>query len=354
MAKRRKTHPPMSSEEAAFRATIIRDPDDDARRLVYADWLDDHGQSERAEFIRLQIALAGESAVPNRRELEAREKKLLKRNRAEWNGDLRGSGVLLVVYERGFPARVCATAEAFVRAGGGWFQRHPLQQVSLADVAGQADRLAAAPHLSAVRHLTINDPELHDDDLVELAEAPSTGGTDRFAILEGLCVDAGEFVGSRGLAALAQCALPQLRGTCFHGTRIDDRGAVAMADASGCPKLEILSLMVCRVGNEGLAALLASPRRKSLVSLALAYSRVNGGGLGTLAAMPEGSSLRELILHGSPIKRVDLNRLGAAFQKHSRLGLNLWECPIPQATREMLAFQFGERVFPGLRDCVPG
>ncbi len=35
---------------------IIAAPDDDVPRLIYADWLEDQGQSERAGFIRAQVA----------------------------------------------------------------------------------------------------------------------------------------------------------------------------------------------------------------------------------------------------------------------------------------------------------
>lgn len=41
-----------------FLRAIAEDPGDDATRLVFADWLDEHGQHDRAEFIRLQIELA--------------------------------------------------------------------------------------------------------------------------------------------------------------------------------------------------------------------------------------------------------------------------------------------------------
>lgn len=37
---------------------VLLDPDDDVVRLVYADWLDEHGQPERAEFIRLGLESA--------------------------------------------------------------------------------------------------------------------------------------------------------------------------------------------------------------------------------------------------------------------------------------------------------
>jgi uncharacterized protein (TIGR02996 family) len=45
--------------EAAFLEDVCRHPGDNAPRLIYADWLDEHGQAERAEFIRVQCELAG-------------------------------------------------------------------------------------------------------------------------------------------------------------------------------------------------------------------------------------------------------------------------------------------------------
>jgi uncharacterized protein (TIGR02996 family) len=45
------------SEDAALLRAIIEEPDEDAHRLVYADWLDEHGQPDRAEFIRLHCRL---------------------------------------------------------------------------------------------------------------------------------------------------------------------------------------------------------------------------------------------------------------------------------------------------------
>src|SRR5215203_267031 len=46
------------SDAAALLATIRAAPADDAPRLVYADWLDEHGHPDRAEFIRVQCELA--------------------------------------------------------------------------------------------------------------------------------------------------------------------------------------------------------------------------------------------------------------------------------------------------------
>jgi uncharacterized protein (TIGR02996 family) len=44
------------SDHAALLRAILVDPADDAPRLVLADWLDENGEPERAEFIRLDIA----------------------------------------------------------------------------------------------------------------------------------------------------------------------------------------------------------------------------------------------------------------------------------------------------------
>jgi uncharacterized protein (TIGR02996 family) len=42
----------------ALLAEILANPDDDAPRLIYADWLEEHGDLDRATFIRIQIRQA--------------------------------------------------------------------------------------------------------------------------------------------------------------------------------------------------------------------------------------------------------------------------------------------------------
>ena len=51
----------MTKAELPFRRDIIAAPEDDAPRLVFADQLDEWGQAERAEFIRVQCELARHS-----------------------------------------------------------------------------------------------------------------------------------------------------------------------------------------------------------------------------------------------------------------------------------------------------
>lgn len=46
------------NDRLGFTRSIIDAPDDDLPRLAFADWLQEHGEDERAEFIRVQCELA--------------------------------------------------------------------------------------------------------------------------------------------------------------------------------------------------------------------------------------------------------------------------------------------------------
>src|SRR4051794_37362724 len=92
----------MPELRAAFFDAIRADPGDDVARLVFADWLDEHGEPDRAEFIRLQIALARGSVA--RAEVEATEKRadeLLLRHREGWLPGCAGID-WMVGFRRGF------------------------------------------------------------------------------------------------------------------------------------------------------------------------------------------------------------------------------------------------------------
>src|SRR4051794_29267061 len=119
------------SVNAALLQAICENPDDDGLRLVYADWEEEHGRPERAEFIRVQIALA--SAAPDdacRGDLEARELRLLTGHRKEWAGGLR-DWVRDWEFRRGFVEAVTLDAGGFLRRADDLFARVPLQGLHL-------------------------------------------------------------------------------------------------------------------------------------------------------------------------------------------------------------------------------
>src|SRR5690349_17980473 len=86
------------SQEDAFLQAIIDSPDDDAPRLLFADWLEERGDVARAEFIRVQIELARLPFDDERvSALQAREFRLLSRHGMTWlNGAEQGR------FRRGF------------------------------------------------------------------------------------------------------------------------------------------------------------------------------------------------------------------------------------------------------------
>ncbi len=85
---------PYAGERAEFMKAIVSDPAEDTHRLVFADWLEEHGESERGEFIRVQVELANIDAVFASRgrkmrqneltRMTKRESKLWVRERALW------------------------------------------------------------------------------------------------------------------------------------------------------------------------------------------------------------------------------------------------------------------------------
>jgi uncharacterized protein (TIGR02996 family) len=70
----------MGDGELLLRA-VIASPDEDTPRLVYADWLQENGQDERAEFIRVQCELSQPSELIGREyALKRREWEILGRD----------------------------------------------------------------------------------------------------------------------------------------------------------------------------------------------------------------------------------------------------------------------------------
>lgn len=169
---------------------ILDDPADDAVRLVFADFLEEQGDVGRAEFIRVQVELAGTPEIeeesigeaahrlagtpfgavlaasagsayipadfkvhrpnPRHEELCSRERELLAANRGAWTGPamrailvdhiaertLYGNRTLPeypYVFRRGFVAEIACTCADFMAHAGVLFMAHPVEKVTLTD-----------------------------------------------------------------------------------------------------------------------------------------------------------------------------------------------------------------------------
>src|SRR5262245_10463730 len=75
----------MDLREIALVETIRAHPSEDSPRLVYADWLEEHGECELAEFIRVQIERAERDEFdPAQKTLAQREKELIESRGDDW------------------------------------------------------------------------------------------------------------------------------------------------------------------------------------------------------------------------------------------------------------------------------
>src|SRR3954462_7787220 len=137
----------MGPEEAAFLDRVCADPDDDAPRLIFADWLDERGDP-RGEFIRVQVALARIPPGDLRRDtLVDREAALLARYHAPWSDRLRGVAGW-TEFRRGFVETVNLDARPFMRRAAALFRLPPVRNVWFLDAGTSLDRVLASPQLA--------------------------------------------------------------------------------------------------------------------------------------------------------------------------------------------------------------
>ena len=118
----------------AFLREILAHPDEDAPRLIFADWLEEQGDAEsvaRAEFIRVQCMLAaGQLPQQRRDELLRREHQILNEWDEEWVRPIRRI-IQNWGYDRGFIDYVGMASDRFLAHGGRLFRRAPVQHLRL-------------------------------------------------------------------------------------------------------------------------------------------------------------------------------------------------------------------------------
>ncbi len=172
------------TDEPALLATILARPDEDTPRLMFADWLDEHAQPVRAEFVRVQVQLAdllrrmarAGLCPPPRTRTAAEHKRypelfgLLARQALIWPTysewfpfapvpqdhaaatceDIFNklcvyarSGTLpwVSLTQRGFVKAVQCSAANWLTHADALLARHPIERVRLTDVAGARDHV---------------------------------------------------------------------------------------------------------------------------------------------------------------------------------------------------------------------
>jgi uncharacterized protein (TIGR02996 family) len=325
MAKKRatprgKTPTPPTAQDQAFLRAILAEPDDDTPRLVYADWLDEHGQGERAEFIRLQIERARRPIEdPAHATPTARESALLDAHREDWQQSLPEQlrrWPHHVEFQRGFPWLAHAEIESFLTWDDSIWQAAPLTALRLGDMvaangeyreAGVKRRMMLAlankpqlthlrsldfgesslliedvqllltsPYLTRLRYLSLTDIG-HGDELV-----PLVIGTAALPALTGVNLEANQ-IGDEAVATLAASPfLQRLTNLCLGNSQLGDDGAEHLAASPHLANLEYLHLYCTDIGDRGASALAASPYLTRLRGLWLMATNVGPAGQAAL------------------------------------------------------------------------
>ena len=208
-----------------FLEFILAHPDDDAPRLVFADWLEEQGDSDRAEFIRIQIERARLPEWDARQvRLRLRERDLIELHGQKWKGELPSiEGITWEDFRRGFVATASFATFTILRekASACWaatpieamsirWPRRDEASETITPIAGlrelsitdrlvdrdDVDRLADLPLLSTLRAMNIRHCNLGGDGFRRLVASPHLGNLTALRV-------PGNSIGNRSIRALS-------------------------------------------------------------------------------------------------------------------------------------------------------
>jgi uncharacterized protein (TIGR02996 family) len=303
------------THEDAFLEDIREHPEDDAPRLIYADWLEERGDP-RGEFIRVQCDLAQRSENdPRRPALEARQRELLAAHWEEWAGPViewvrayrfrpefvdqghEGSRIWQVaerrlIFRRGFLDQVLMTAERYLEYATDLARLYPVRYLTLLNASGHIFALAARPELARLTGVNLWDNRLTSADMRVLAACRHLGGL----TLLGVGFNP---IGSEGVAALADSPhLARLTTLRLSHCGIHAGGVRALATSVHMARLTTLHLDSNALGNAGGEALAEGRYPRALTTLYLTDAEIGSAGAIALANSPRLAHLTHLYLHG--------------------------------------------------------
>ncbi len=219
-----------------FLKAICENPDDDTVRLVYADWLEENGDPERAEFIRCQVVSAGNTHPKN--PAFRRSEILRKANATRWRAELpRLPGVDWGAFQRGFVSIATLKGnwhghEAFAQI----VQVAPVREIVLAHCKPHAIyELVRSPHLVQIRRLESRAGYANDESIEALAACSAASTLEILTLPGGFWASV---AGGRGMMPV-----------------ITDRAALALATAQNLTRLRSLTFDVAHMTEIGIAAL---------------------------------------------------------------------------------------------------
>src|SRR5262249_24241051 len=146
-------------------------------RLIYADWLDDHGDPDRAAFVRTQVAQASLPPGDSRQTHLARQVgSLLHRYKDAWRDELPAlPGVYWEEFSRGFVDSVyVSTVGALLEHGEAIFAAAPVRRLRVERLSPtHALLLARSTYLARLSELNLSyNSDLGRSGVRAIAESP--------------------------------------------------------------------------------------------------------------------------------------------------------------------------------------
>jgi len=264
------------NEENELLEGVLDDPDDDAIRLVFADWLEEHRQEERAEFIRLQIQLDRMPWEDHRRGVcEIRAQRLLAAHRDEWERPLPAWARGAVIFHRGFAEELSVLASQWLEGSHELLRVAPIQWLHLRSPEFCLKELAVSDSLAKITSLNLYHNRIGPDGMRLLIGSP-------FLTRLRTLFLTGNGIGEEGAAALvnSQC-VRGIRGLSLRENVLANGGGIRVASGMW-DSLQWLNLSENGIGNSTLRALADSRHLGELFSLDLASNMIEPSGLAML------------------------------------------------------------------------
>jgi uncharacterized protein (TIGR02996 family) len=286
----------MTPREALLQA-IIADPDDDALRLVYADYLEETGDpvdAARAELIRFQIATErlpdGDPAKSDRITEAVR---LTDRYKKVWFSWVRDEGCLAYP-RRGFLDHWSCGAKAAHQADlADAFRQEPITDATLFPKGSDLPKLAGWPQFARLRTLKLWPGAPAEDEVLAFLSSPHLTGLQEFEYMGRRATRVPLREAVRLLASRPEYA--GLRSLTIQAAGLGDLGASALANSTTLARLTTLALAHCDVGPAGCGELLSSPVVAAVTNLHLGGSaNTAAGGEALAASLASSPHLRRL------------------------------------------------------------
>jgi uncharacterized protein (TIGR02996 family) len=294
---------------------ILAHPDDDAPRIVYADWLQSHTtdpeQHARAELIHAQCALE-KAHASERPALQERVRAVLAQYRRIWTLPLARAGIRgSWRFRRGFLDGGTLPAVRFVEIAAKLFELAPMMRsLSFPEAANELYGLAASPYLA----------RLDDVDLHQLCrcgrcktelELPVLFASPHVVNLRTLSLADCRIESDNASRLFKARSLHGLRSLDLSDNRLDASSMHALAERGGT--FTKLALANNPLGDEG-ARVLAAASELSFDVLDLGGCGITDVGAAALVQAPWIAGIGVLDLHGNSLGQ------GAAREQLRALG----------------------------------